>query len=45
MPSIPVDDNGTVLFYEDSGIPDVNGTYKTLVLIHGITYNGGTCFV
>lgn len=45
MPLAPVDDNGTVLFYEDSGIPDVNRAYTTLVLIHGITYNSGTCFM
>ncbi|KAJ3008093.1 hypothetical protein NUW54_g3292 [Trametes sanguinea] len=38
MPVGPVDDQGTVLYYEDSGIPSKSANYVTLVLIHG------TCF-
>lgn len=41
MPLASVDNDDTVLFYEDSGIPDAHETYTTLVLIHGITYTGG----
>ncbi|KAL1950823.1 hypothetical protein VTO73DRAFT_5947 [Trametes versicolor] len=38
MPIAPVDDNGTVLYYEDSGAPAGSTDYITVVLIHG------TCF-
>ncbi|KAI0826820.1 alpha/beta-hydrolase [Trametes gibbosa] len=38
MPTAPVDDRGTVLYYEDSGAPDGSSDYVTVVLIHG------TCF-
>ncbi|KAI0820428.1 hypothetical protein BC628DRAFT_1330448 [Trametes gibbosa] len=38
MPTAPVDDEGTVLYYEDSGVPAGSTKYVTLVLIHG------TCF-
>ncbi|OSD07584.1 alpha/beta-hydrolase [Trametes coccinea BRFM310] len=38
MPTAPVDHEGTVLYYEDSGIPAKSANYVTLVLIHG------TCF-
>ena len=41
MPLAPVGDD-VVLFYEDSGIPNANDDYATLVLIHGIMYRGGT---
>lgn len=41
MPLAPVDDCGTVLFYEDSGISDLNVPYTTLVLIHGIAFTSG----
>ncbi|KAH9851679.1 alpha/beta-hydrolase [Lenzites betulinus] len=38
MPTAPVDDKGTVLYYEDSGVPEGSNDYITVVLIHG------TCF-
>ncbi|KAI0357368.1 alpha/beta-hydrolase [Trametes cingulata] len=38
MPTAPVDDKGSVLYYEDSGAPLGSTDYITLVLIHG------TCF-
>ncbi|OJT12830.1 hypothetical protein TRAPUB_10665 [Trametes pubescens] len=38
MPTAPVDDNGTVLYFEDSGAPSGSTDYTTLVLVHG------TCF-
>ncbi|EIW51541.1 alpha/beta-hydrolase [Trametes versicolor FP-101664 SS1] len=38
MPTAPVDDNGTVLYFEDSGAPPGSTDYVTLVLVHG------TCF-
>ncbi|KAI0632495.1 Alpha/Beta hydrolase protein [Trametes polyzona] len=38
MPTAPVDDKGTVLYYEDTGAPSGSSDYITLVLIHG------TCF-
>ncbi|KAK7681675.1 hypothetical protein QCA50_015409 [Cerrena zonata] len=41
MPFAPVDNNGAVLFYEDSGAPDATEEYTTLVLFHGIMYTNG----
>lgn len=41
MPIAPVDDQGTVLFYEDSGILSSDEPYTTLVLIHGLMYTSG----
>lgn len=41
MPFAPVDDHGTVLEYEDSGIPAGSPIYTTLVLVHGIQFNAG----
>ncbi|CDO70848.1 hypothetical protein BN946_scf184801.g41 [Trametes cinnabarina] len=38
MPTGPVDDEGTALYYEDSGAPAESTDYVTVVLIHG------TCF-
>ncbi|KAI8978850.1 alpha/beta-hydrolase [Trametes punicea] len=38
MPTAPVDDKGTVLYFEDSGAPLGSKDYVTLVLVHG------TCF-
>ncbi|KAI1794800.1 hypothetical protein LXA43DRAFT_87606 [Ganoderma leucocontextum] len=43
MPTAAVDDRGSVLYYEDSGIPpDFNGDYTTLVLVHGAGFLGAT---
>ncbi len=41
MPTAPVDDKGTVLYYEDSGAPDDAGDYLTIVLLHGNIFHGG----
>ncbi|KAI0930702.1 hypothetical protein AcW1_003659 [Taiwanofungus camphoratus] len=38
MPLAPVNDNGTQLYYEDSGAPDTD-SYVTLVLIHGTVFH------
>ncbi|KAF9809226.1 hypothetical protein IEO21_07490 [Rhodonia placenta] len=35
MPVGPVDDKGTVLYFEDSGAPEGSLDYVTLVLVHG----------
>ncbi|KAH9890074.1 alpha/beta-hydrolase [Cubamyces lactineus] len=35
MPTAPVDDKGSVLYYEDSGAPAGSADYVTLVLVHG----------
>ncbi|KAI0755320.1 hypothetical protein C8Q80DRAFT_1217006 [Daedaleopsis nitida] len=43
MPTAPVDDNGVVLYYEDSGAPTGSIDYTTLVLVHGHCFHGGTC--
>ncbi|KAL7280203.1 hypothetical protein ACG7TL_006622 [Trametes sanguinea] len=36
----PVDENGTVLFYEDAGPPAGSTDYVTVVLIHGTCFHG-----
>ncbi|KAH9945638.1 hypothetical protein B0H21DRAFT_693977 [Amylocystis lapponica] len=41
MPLAPVDDQGTQLYFEDSGAPLKSTTYSTLVLVHGAVFNGG----
>ncbi|KZT65132.1 alpha/beta-hydrolase [Daedalea quercina L-15889] len=40
MPLAPLDDKGTHLWYEDSGIPWACPRYTTLVLIHGGVFHG-----
>ncbi|KAH9937691.1 uncharacterized protein B0H18DRAFT_1091783 [Fomitopsis serialis] len=40
MPLAPVDDKGTHLWYEDSGIPWACPNYTTLVLLHGGVFHG-----
>ena len=45
MPTAPVDNTGTVLYYEDSGAPAGSTDYVTLVLIHGTCFHGGMCTV
>lgn len=42
MPVGLVDDMGTVLYYEDSGVPDGSATYVTIVLVHGTMFHSGT---
>ncbi|KAJ3477156.1 hypothetical protein NLI96_g10658 [Meripilus lineatus] len=39
MPTAPVDEAGTVLYYEDSGPPSGGGAYTTLIIIHGAYFN------
>ncbi|KAL4243634.1 hypothetical protein ABKN59_011705 [Abortiporus biennis] len=41
MPVAPVDDKGTVLFYEDTGAPEGLQSYTTAVFLHGDYFNGG----
>ena len=41
MPTAPVDDKGSVLYYEDSGAPAGSTDYVTLVLIHGTGFHSG----
>ncbi|KAI0342327.1 hypothetical protein BDW22DRAFT_1357653 [Trametopsis cervina] len=40
MPTVPVDNHGTVLYYEDSGVPEASAEYHTIFLIHGFIFNG-----
>ncbi|KAI0695746.1 alpha/beta-hydrolase [Cerioporus squamosus] len=42
MPVAPVDDRGTVLYYEDTGAPPGESVYKTLVLVHGAGFHGAS---
>jgi len=41
MPVGPADEEGTMLYYEDSGAPEGSQTYVTLVLVHGALFHGG----
>ena len=43
MPVAPLDDNGTVVYYEDTGAPEGSRDYLTVVFLHGFIYYGGTC--
>ncbi|KIM92126.1 hypothetical protein PILCRDRAFT_57414 [Piloderma croceum F 1598] len=40
MPTAPVDDKGTEIFFTDSGVPAGSKDYTTLVIIHGGAFNG-----
>ncbi|EMD37518.1 hypothetical protein CERSUDRAFT_49933, partial [Gelatoporia subvermispora B] len=40
MPLGPADDKGTVLYYEDTGVPEGARAYTTLILVHGTMFNG-----
>ncbi|CAL1712123.1 unnamed protein product [Somion occarium] len=40
MPTAQVNEEGAVLFYEDSGPPADSTTYTTVVLIHGLIFHG-----
>ncbi|EKM50157.1 uncharacterized protein PHACADRAFT_264726 [Phanerochaete carnosa HHB-10118-sp] len=40
MPTAPVDNNGTVLFFEDTGAPPGSSTYLTVILLHGLLFHG-----
>ncbi|KAI0326884.1 alpha/beta-hydrolase [Cubamyces sp. BRFM 1775] len=39
MPTAPIDDKGSVLYFEDSGAPAGSADYVTLVLIHGTGFH------
>ena len=41
MPTAPVDQHGSVLYYEDSGVPGTSTDYVTVVLIHGTCFHSG----
>ena len=45
MPTIPVNDEGAVLFYEDSGAPQATEHYATLFILHGFMFHGGTSMI
>ncbi|KAI0647699.1 alpha/beta-hydrolase [Trametes meyenii] len=40
MPTLPVDSKGSVLYYEDSGVPVGSPDYVTVVLVHGTCFHG-----
>lgn len=42
MPTAPIDDDGTVLYFEDTGPPENQTSYTTIVLIHGLIFHSGT---
>ena len=41
MPTATVDEQGTYIYYEDTGIPEDAVNYTTVMLLHGITINSG----
>ena len=41
MPILPVNDEGAVLYYEDSGAPPGSRDYHTIFLIHGFIFHSG----
>lgn len=41
MPTLPVNGNGTVLYYEDSGVPNGATDYTTIIIFHGFIFHGG----
>lgn len=42
MPFAPVNEDGAVMYYDDSGIPDDSATYTTVILVHGLVFHGGS---
>jgi len=42
MPTAPVDDQGTEIFFTDSGVPSESKNYTTLVIFHGAAFTGNT---
>ena len=42
MPTIPVNSDGAVLYYEDSGPPNGTEDYTTIIVFHGFIFHGGT---
>lgn len=45
MPIAPVNDDGAVLYYEDTGAPSQSTDYTTLALVHGLIFHSGTLYV
>ena len=41
MPTAPVNNQGVVVYYEDTGAPEGCEDYLTLVLLHGLSFHGG----
>ncbi|EKM53111.1 uncharacterized protein PHACADRAFT_124572 [Phanerochaete carnosa HHB-10118-sp] len=41
MPRAQIDDNGTCIYYEDTGVPHGSVTYPTIVITHGALINSG----
>ncbi|RDX50214.1 hypothetical protein OH76DRAFT_463824 [Lentinus brumalis] len=41
MPTAPVNQDGAVLYYEESGVPNGSTDYVTIVLIHGTCFHSG----
>ncbi|KLO13267.1 hypothetical protein SCHPADRAFT_890146 [Schizopora paradoxa] len=43
MPTAPIDDQGNVLFYEDTGAPQnsSNEPYTTMIIVHGTAFHSG----
>lgn len=41
MPLAPVNDEGVVLYYHDTGVPGNRTDYVTLIIIHGTIFHGG----
>lgn len=41
MPTIPVNKQGAVMHYEDSGAPLESNDYATLIIVHGAGFHGG----
>ena len=45
MPTVTINAEGVVLYYEDSGPPAGSSNYVTLVVIHGFIFHGGKLHV
>ena len=41
MPTIPVNNDGDFLYYEDSGAPQGLTHYTTIILLHGFVCHSG----
>jgi hypothetical protein len=41
MPTARINDKGTEIYYEDTGSVAGVNNYSTVILLHGIGYNGG----
>ncbi|KAI0092043.1 hypothetical protein BDY19DRAFT_990791 [Irpex rosettiformis] len=42
MPTLPVNTDGAVLYYEDSGVPDNANDYTTIIIFHGFIFHGAS---